>query len=214
MANQHVAGFAKVQAGWTGTITITVGSDNVQIDPSSMGNGRESAASVVLQAVQQAEEELSGTWNAYATTSGAITIDSTVGFDLVCTSNTATRTGLSTYSSQYSVTGSAHPDGTYPLSLGFNGSDQRRSSGRVASDGSGALPLIWESTAHSATITDTWANVRSFEETLYPVGTLYTVDLWAAGQAFGRYTITGAKNSKGVQNMAYWSLALDLKGVE
>ena len=203
-----------MHAGWTGTLTITVGGNSVQIDPSSMGNGRESAASVVLKAIETAEEELGGTWVAYATASGQITIDSTASFDLAATSLTGTRTGLSTYSSQYSVTGSAHPNGTYPLSLAFDGIPLRRSDGRAASDGSGSLPQIWESTAHAATLTDTWANVRSMEETLYPVGTLYTVDLWAAGQAFGRYTITAAKNSKAVFNMAYWSLALDLKGVE
>lgn len=214
MADAHKTGLAKVLGGWTGTITITVGSDSVQVEPSSMGSGRESAISVLLKAVQTAREDLGGVWEVYPNASGQITVSASVTFNLVATNLTGTRTGFTTHTGVSSVTGSAHASGSYPFAVRFDGIPNTRTGGRIASDGSGSLPQIWQSTTHTITIVDTWANVRGFETTLLPVGSFYTFDIWVSGIGLGRYIVTSAKNSKAVLNMNYWNLDLNIQAAE
>jgi len=211
MADAHISGFAKVQAGWTGTLTATVGAASVAVTPASMRDGYESAASVVLRLVRDCTEQLGGTWAAYPNANGTITVESSLSFSLAGTSLTATRTGLATYSAAYTHTGTAHPNGVYPSALSFDGQPNTRRAARVSSDGSVGLPSIWDATGHAANIVDTWASVRSAEASLLPEGGLLTADLWCSDFMCGRFVITGLSVSPSTRDMGHWSIDLTLK---
>jgi len=70
------SGLALVNSGWTGTVTITVGADDVVVTPVA----RTSAAEVVAKVLSKCTELHGGTWSASVTSAGVISITSTLTF--------------------------------------------------------------------------------------------------------------------------------------
>ena len=213
--NQHVAGFAKVHGGWTGTIKTTISSTHAVVTPSSLHKGRESAASVMAALVKKSEDTHGGTWSVDVDTAGKITIRSSLSFSLTATDNTATRTGFGTESAALeNTTGAAAPNGVYPLALDFRGLAQQKNTTTFAADGTGAPPTVWAGSQGTATILDTWANTHTFAATLFPEGTLFVADIWVDGYVLGRFAITNVTSVPAGQKPSHWRRTVNIRSQE
>jgi len=213
--NQHVAGFAKVHGGWTGTIKTTISSTHAVVTPSSLNKGRESAASVMAALIKKSEDTHGGTWSVDVDTAGKITIRSTLSFSLTATDNTATRTGYGTESAAAEITTSAAaPNGVYPLALDFRGLSQQKDAAGFAADGTVASPTVWASSAGTAEVFDTWANMNAFSATLYPEGNFFVADIWCDGYVLGRFAVTNITSSPAGQKPSHWRMTVNMRSQE
>lgn len=215
-ANPYALGFAKVEAAWTGIFRLAnAGGTTVTVAPNLLSpSGRTSPIEVVLEGLRLAANDLGGTWSAFPSTDGKINITSTIVFTLTVTDNTATRTGLASASSVTATTGSAHPNGVYPLAADIRSIPLSRQAVGVGSTGASVMPSIWNNQNASVAIFDTWANVHSYSATMVPEGSLVCYDIWISNQILGRYKPTSAEMTPASQKPTHWNLSVSLQASE
>lgn len=177
-----VAGLAKTLTGWTGTIKTTVSAVDAEVTPR---DGEDSVASLILRLVERSQAVLGLTLTVSVSSAGVLTLTSSnSAFDLVATSNTATRTGFtSTYTSTTTYTAAgAHTSGYYPTYGLRTAPTLATTIGEAVGDGSGALYGVRNAAPVELIAYDTHALAYAQESG----STTGVYDVWYDGRGFTR----------------------------
>jgi len=193
VASSLRSGLALVDAGWTGSVTVTIGAVVATLTPT----GRWSVAAAWAYVLQEATRLHGGTWSGYVDSADKLFISGTAGnFTLAATGTTQTRLGLTgTYTGAGSYTADVAHYGAVTPSLGLRYDGGDTSIGGTAPGATGAFGFggAWASEAGGLACYGTIAELVALESTLMAAN---VYDAWLDGRLVTRIHVGNVTRSR------------------